>query len=45
MSGQPFLTTSETTWQEIQQYFNDEGSKLNIKKLFTEDAGRFDKFK
>lgn len=44
MSGLPFLT-GESSWQDIQKYFNEEGSKLNIQQLFQQDASRFDKFK
>lgn len=44
MSGLPLLTT-EPTYQKIQQYFNENGKKINIKTLFEQDAGRFEKFR
>lgn len=44
MSALPFLT-GESSWQEIQKYFDEEGSSLNIQQLFQQDASRFDKFK
>lgn len=44
MSALPFLT-GESSWQDIQKYFDEEGSKLNIQDLFEKDPARFDKFK
>lgn len=43
MPGLPLLT-SEPTYQNIKQYFNENGTKLNIKNLFEQDPGRFEKF-
>lgn len=43
MSSLPSLTT-EPTWQKLQQYFNENGSKINIKDLFEQDPKRFEKF-
>ncbi|XP_055694780.1 glucose-6-phosphate isomerase [Lutzomyia longipalpis] len=43
MSAQAFLP-SEPIWQEIQQFFNENGAKINIKELFENDSSRFDKF-
>lgn len=44
MSSKPLLT-SEPVWQQLQQYFKEHGDKLNIKELFDQDAGRFEKFR
>ena len=44
MSGLPLLTT-EPAYQKLQQYYNENGSKININDLFAKDAGRFDKFR
>lgn len=43
MSGLPLLTT-EAAYQKLQQYYNENGDKININDLFAKDAGRFDKF-
>jgi glucose-6-phosphate isomerase len=43
MAPKPELT-SEPAYQKIQQYFNQNGAKINIKSLFEQDPGRFDKF-
>ncbi|GAB0087746.1 Glucose-6-phosphate isomerase [Sergentomyia squamirostris] len=43
MSAKAFLP-SESAWQDIQSFFNENGAKINIKKLFEEDSNRFDKF-
>lgn len=40
----PSLTT-EPSWQKLQEYFNANGNKINIKQLFESDAGRFNKFR
>lgn len=44
MAAKPLLTT-EPAWQKIQQYFNENGGKINIKNLFEQDADRFNKFR
>uniref|UniRef100_K1PLN6 Glucose-6-phosphate isomerase n=1 Tax=Magallana gigas TaxID=29159 RepID=K1PLN6_MAGGI len=31
-------------WKELKSYFDSEGSKLNMMKMFQDDANRFDKF-
>uniref|UniRef100_A0A1L8E1U8 Glucose-6-phosphate isomerase n=1 Tax=Nyssomyia neivai TaxID=330878 RepID=A0A1L8E1U8_9DIPT len=43
MSAKPFLP-SEPIWQDIQQFFSENGAKINIKELFDKDANRFEKF-
>jgi len=43
MASLPQLT-EEPTWQKLQQYFNENGQKINIKDLFTSDGSRFEKF-
>lgn len=37
--------TSDPVWQKIQDYYNKNGEKIQIKSLFDQDAGRFDKFR
>lgn len=44
MAPKPELT-SEPAYQKIQQYFNQNGATINIKSLFEQDPGRFDKFR
>lgn len=44
MTSRPDLTT-EPVYQKIQQYYNQEGAKINIKNLFEQDPSRFDKFR
>jgi len=44
MEGRPKLT-DEPTWQKLQQYYNDNGSKINIYQLMKENPNRFDKFR
>ncbi|KAJ3647757.1 hypothetical protein Zmor_019618 [Zophobas morio] len=36
--------TSEPTWQDIQTFYNNNGSSLVIKDLFEQDSSRFSKF-
>lgn len=43
MAPKPELT-SEPAYQKIQQYYNQNGATINIKSLFEQDPGRFDKF-
>lgn len=43
MAGKPLLTT-DSAYKKIQEYYNANGSKINIKDLFAADKGRFDKF-
>jgi glucose-6-phosphate isomerase len=43
MEGRPKLT-DEPTWQKLQQYYNDNGSKINIYQLMKGNSNRFDKF-
>lgn len=44
MASLPQLTT-EPTYQKLQQYFNENGNKINIKNLFENDPARFEKFR
>jgi len=44
MEGRPKLT-DEPTWQKLQQYYNNNGSKINIYQLMKENPNRFDKFR
>lgn len=41
--SKPLLST-DAVYQKIQQYYDANGSQLNIKQLFESDAKRFDKF-
>ncbi|XP_055383455.1 glucose-6-phosphate isomerase [Condylostylus longicornis] len=43
MANKPLLST-DPVYKKIQEYYNANGSKLNIKELFAADNGRFDKF-
>lgn len=43
MSGKVLLT-QDPVYQQIQQYYNEHGASINIKKIFQEDDIRFDKF-
>lgn len=36
--------TEEKAWKELDEYFNNVGSKINIANLFQQDSGRFEKF-
>lgn len=36
--------TNEPAWQKLQNYYNQNGSKIDIFKLLKEDANRFNKF-
>lgn len=40
----PLLTT-DPAYQKLQQYFNENGEKINIKALFESDPTRFDKYR
>jgi glucose-6-phosphate isomerase len=41
--SKPLLST-DPVYQKIQQYYDANGSKINIKQLFESDPKRFDKF-
>jgi glucose-6-phosphate isomerase len=43
MSSKPLLT-ADPIYQKIQEYYNANGSKLNIKQLLESDPKRFEKF-
>ncbi|XP_011305239.1 glucose-6-phosphate isomerase [Fopius arisanus] len=36
--------TEESAWKELEEYFNNTGSKINIADLFQQQPGRFEKF-
>lgn len=38
------LLSADPVYQKIQQYFDANGSKINIQQLFESDPKRFDKF-
>ncbi|XP_062561139.1 glucose-6-phosphate isomerase [Armigeres subalbatus] len=38
------LLSEDSVYQQIQNYYNEHGSSINIKKIFQEDDIRFDKF-
>lgn len=44
MTPKPELTT-EPAYQKIQQYYNQNGAKINILELFQQDPSRFEKFR
>lgn len=41
--SKPLLST-DAVFQKIQQYYNANGSKIDIKQLFDSDPKRFEKF-
>jgi hypothetical protein len=44
MDGRPKLA-DEPTWQKLQQYYNNNGSKINIHGLMKNNPNRFDNFR
>lgn len=36
---------TEPAWNELQQYFDSNGSKINIYNMFQQDPKRFEKFR
>lgn len=38
------LLTADPVYQKIQQYYNANGAKIDIKQLFDSDPKRFEKF-
>lgn len=44
MSGKVLLS-EDSVYQQIQAYYKEHGSSINIKKIFEEDDIRFDKFR
>lgn len=44
METKPYLT-SESSWQNIQEYYKKNGQNLVIKDLFAQDSARFDKYR
>ncbi|XP_018575944.1 glucose-6-phosphate isomerase [Anoplophora glabripennis] len=43
METKPYLT-SESSWQNIQEYYKKNGQNLVIKDLFAQDSARYDKY-
>lgn len=39
------LLTSEAAWQNLQKYYDENGSKINMPEMFKEDEARFDKLR
>lgn len=39
------MLTDEPIYQQLKKYFNDYGTKLNLKELFQSDKERFKKFR
>uniref|UniRef100_A0A646QDY7 Glucose-6-phosphate isomerase n=1 Tax=Hemiscolopendra marginata TaxID=943146 RepID=A0A646QDY7_9MYRI len=39
-----FFLTEEGTWKKLQDYYDQHGKDINMRKMFEADAGRFDKF-
>ena len=44
MEGKAFLT-EEAAYKNLQQYYNSNGSKLNILQMFQQDEDRFKKYR
>jgi len=36
---------TEPAWKQLQQYFDSNGSKINIYDMFQQDSKRFEKFR
>lgn len=45
MAGPLPLLTTEAVYKKLQEYYQANGEKLNIKELFAQDAERFNKFR
>lgn len=45
MAGPLPLLTTEAVYKKLQEYYNANGAKINIKELFAQDADRFNKFR
>lgn len=44
MEGKGYLTEEET-YKALQQYYDQNGSKINILKMFKDDPNRFQKYR
>ena len=45
MEGKAAHLTDEPAYKNLQQYYDSNGSKLNILQMFKEDAERFKKYR
>lgn len=45
MAGPLPQLTSEAVYKKLQEYYKENGEKINIKNLFDNDAERFKKFR
>lgn len=43
-TGRPFLT-EEQAFKDLLHYYEENGSKINIRQAFEDDANRFDKYR
>ena len=39
------LLTSEDAWKNLQKFYDENGTKLNMPSMFSSDASRFEKFR
>lgn len=39
------LLTAEPAWKALQQYYDQNGSKINMAQMFKEDGNRFQKYR
>lgn len=44
MEGKAYLTEEEA-YKSLQQYYNENGSKINILEMFKNDSNRFQKYR
>lgn len=45
MAGPLPLLTTEAVYKKLQDFYKEQGEKINIKDLFAQDAERFKKFR
>jgi hypothetical protein len=39
------LLTSEDAWKNLQKFYDENGTKLNMPSMFSSDPSRFEKFR
>lgn len=39
------LLTSEDAWKNLQKFYDENGTKLNMPSMFSSDPNRFEKFR
>jgi hypothetical protein len=39
------LLTSEDAWKNLQKFYDENGTKLNMPNMFSSDPSRFEKFR